>query len=115
MKKLAIIDDEADLSEILKLLILTIGKFEVETFSSVSDFLARNEHHSFDIVFSDLNLPGLSGIQCCEKLSSQTKKPKKFILMTGESEIDKQIIENNKIDHCLYKPFGLNSLKICLA
>ena len=111
MKKLAIIDDEQMLAEVLKELIERMGGFEVEIFTKADDFFIRNESYSFDIVFSDLNMPGMNGIQCFKKLSLMERKPEKMVIMTGESDFAK---EEYKLDYCLIKPFTRESIRSCL-
>jgi DNA-binding NtrC family response regulator len=113
MYKIAIIDDETDLRDVLKMLILTCGSFEVETFSCVADFLKRNEDQSFQTIFSDLNLPGINGLECSKIIFSENKK-QKFILMSGADlgEINQQ---KYNVDHYLCKPFSLQSLKNVLS
>lgn len=112
MNKLAIIDDEESLSSVLKQLIQICGQFDIETFSCVEDFLKRNEEQVFEIVFSDLNMPGISGLECANILSLK-QRPNKFVLMSGDNldEISKQAYP---IDFYLYKPFTLKSLRNCL-
>lgn len=81
---LLIVDDEESIREIVEEG-LTARGMKVETAGSSEEALSRLASHSYDVVLSDLNLPGLPGGELFNRLRAQhgTTMPQ-FVFMTGD-------------------------------
>ena len=69
-KKILVVDDEQAIQTLLKQMFTRSG-YEVETASSGEDALAVLEETKIHVMFFDLNLPGLDGIDLCRKVKKQ--------------------------------------------
>src|SRR5262249_4906379 len=65
--RIAVLDDEARLVAILEM-VLRRGGYEVEGFSAPETALAALGARRFDLLLSDLKLPGLDGLDVLERL-----------------------------------------------
>src|SRR5688572_28790318 len=79
---LAIVDDDDDVRRALSRLLCAMGH-EVRVFRSAEDFQA--ETVAVDCVIVDVRLPGLSGVELCERLRSRTA-PTPIVLITGDGD-----------------------------
>ena len=65
----------------------------------------------FDIILSDMKMPGGSGIDLLDKLSSvrnQKKYVPRIVIMSGYSDIEKdEVLDKGAVD-ILYKPFKMS-------
>jgi two-component system response regulator FixJ len=66
-----IIDDDQAMLESLSLLLTTEG-YSVRTYESARGFLDTNKHHSCGCVVTDMNLPGMSGLDLLTLMKEQS-------------------------------------------
>ena len=66
MEKLLIIDDDESLNETLRLVLVKEG-YEVSTAQNAEEAFCLISRTNFDLVVSDLKLPGESGIELIEE------------------------------------------------
>jgi CheY-like chemotaxis protein/two-component sensor histidine kinase len=105
-----VIDDEPDvaasLSDILEL--MGVKSRVVASWTSAADVL--NGHMPPDIVFSDLRMPGISGIAIYrELLGQQPPLAKRFVLVTGDmigAKAEIEALPPQQRPHILEKPFS---------
>lgn len=69
-KKILVVDDEKNLRLSLSLLLKQDG-YEVETAASALDALEMLNTNKWDLMFLDLNMPGMGGIELLEKIYQQ--------------------------------------------
>ena len=103
--KIAIIDDEQDILNVLKQFLSRSGKFEVEIFSNPMNALSKVKNGQYDLVLLDIMMPQMSGIDFLKE-TKQSSPNTKVIMMTAYSTQDK-MIDSNKIgaNDYLTKPF----------
>jgi two-component system, NtrC family, response regulator AtoC len=86
LPNLAIIDDEPlalkGLSRILKR-----QGYSVQAFESAEDFLRRMAKERYEIVLSDIRMPGMNGLELLNKIQ-ETSPRTEVILFTGYASID---------------------------
>ena len=105
-----IVDDNRDLADGLAFVLEDEGHLVTVAYSG-EDAVKQSEKHQFDLVFMDVKLPGIDGIEAfCQihKLRPETR----VIIMTG-FRIE-QLLER-AIDHgvarVLHKPFAINHMQ----
>src|SRR5690606_16293877 len=111
--KILWIDDEI---ELLKPHILFLEKknYKVSTCQSGTDAIDEIDEDSYDIVFLDENMPGLTGLETLAELKS--KKPNLPVVMITKSE-EEYIMEEaigSKIADYLIKPVNPNQILLSL-
>ena len=68
--KVAIVEDTADISEMLQLIISTTDDMDcTHAFSNAEDAIAVLPGNAPDVILMDIHLPGISGIECVKRLT----------------------------------------------
>jgi DNA-binding NtrC family response regulator len=112
-RRVVIIDDEAIFAETLTKMVKSLG-FDV-TVSTDARSSYTFELKNSDVVFVDVLMPSISGLQVLEKLARQKAKSS-VVLMSGQSErLDEAEKLARKLDlnliGALEKPFRLEDVK----
>jgi DNA-binding NtrC family response regulator len=84
--RILVVDDEASITSALELILGEKG-YEVKTAKSVADATALLQGRPFDLVFTDLRLPGSNGIDLLTSVKSDTPDTQ-VILMTAHGSIE---------------------------
>ena len=111
--KVLIVDDESAMCEMIAKH-LKIREYEAETCTSPVAALERIRENSFDVVLTDVNMPGMSGIELCEQ-SAASRPDIPFIVMTafGSLETAVEAIRAGAFDF-VAKPIEMDLLMISL-
>lgn len=116
-KKLLVIDDEPVIREGVRR-ILESESYHVETFSSGQAALERIKQEEFDLVITDLKMPGMSGMEVLKAIKEiQPDLP--VIFITGYSSVDSavEVMKLGAVDY-IAKPFTpeemLSTVKLAL-
>jgi len=89
--------------------------YEVQTASSGEEGLEKANAEDFDIILTDLAMPGISGLEVARRISS-TKPGTPIILVTGwEVKVDDDELEATGIKRVLFKPFRIEQLSHAIS
>lgn len=103
MKKVLIVDDEADISELIALILKKEGiDSKIVNHPLLVPELVKNE--SFDLILLDIMMPDLSGMELCSKIRDIVDVPIIFISAKNEL-IDKMLGYEIGGDDYITKPF----------
>ncbi|MBU2020312.1 MAG: response regulator transcription factor [Bacteroidetes bacterium] len=109
MKRVILLEDDAVLSKEVSTY-LASRDFECDREEDGENFLKRIEEENYGVYLLDVNLPGLSGMEVCERIRSKNKNTP-IIMLTAYGDIrDKQQAYNLGADDYLVKPFHLDEL-----
>jgi two-component system response regulator RegX3 len=103
-----VVEDEESFSEALDFLLRKEG-FDVAVATNGPDALTEFERGGADLVLLDLMLPGLSGIEVCQRLR-QTSSVPVIMLTAKDSEVDKVVGLEIGADDYMTKPFSSREL-----
>ncbi len=105
MKKIAIVDDEQDILDILGEFLRRSEKFEIEAFSNPKTAIERVKKGEFDLILLDIMMPQMDGIEFLKEAKGAMPKVS-VIMMTAYSTQDR-IVECKKIgaEDYVTKPF----------
>lgn len=103
-KTALVIDDEEEIREILVFYLENEG-FKVDEVSSGEEGIVMAKKSSYDLVITDLSMPGMNGEQVIEILRSESITAK-LVISSGSLTIDE-----SKIDGILFKPFNKDNIK----
>ena len=106
-----IVDDDTKLLTILKSL-LTEEKLEVTTSDNGLDAINKCKEQQFDLIISDLMMPGASGLEVLKE-ARKVSPATLVILVTGFASLETAIeaIREGAYDY-ITKPFKLDEIKI---
>lgn len=106
-----VVDDEPTITEIMKEL-LEWQDYQVEAYNSSIEALSivRQFPHKFDLVLSDLTMPGMTGVELAGQLQ-QVRAGIPVIIITGYgNHLDEKTQKSNGIRHVASKPIGIDEL-----
>lgn len=109
--KILVVDDELSMREFLTILLEREG-YRVESVESAEAAIAKLQDVAFDLVISDVNMPGLSGIDLLTQLNRQNQETS-VLLVTAYSTAEKAV-EAMKLGAYDYiaKPFKVEEIKV---
>ena len=112
--KILLVEDERDVRETIKLQLEDEGH-EVSEAESGSDALALAESLAFDLVLTDVMIPGINGIELVQQLNQLDSHPV-TIVMTGYGSVEMAVnaIKAGAFDF-LSKPFSVEVLSATVA
>lgn len=91
MKRIMAVDDSPSLRQMVALTLETAG-YEVVEASDGRDALAKLGGREFHLFLTDLNMPGMNGIELTKKLRSMPEyRFVPIVLLTTESQQEKKI------------------------
>jgi CheY-like chemotaxis protein len=103
------IDDQPVILDLISAMCQSLG-YEVQTASSAEEGLRLASQSSFDIVLTDLAMPGMSGLEVARKIRGiHPHTP--IVLVTGwEVNVAPGEFEASGVTEVLYKPFRIEQL-----
>ncbi len=111
--KILFVDDETQITETLSLALTRRSKeYEIVGASSVDEAMRQLASHSFDVVVTDVQMPGKSGFDLLNEIrSSERLKTLPVIVITGmgDQEMKRQAIDSGA-DDLLAKPVSVADL-----
>ncbi|MEM8927309.1 MAG: response regulator [Bacteroidota bacterium] len=115
MKKISIlwVDDEIDLLK-PHILFLENKGYQLTTAQSGQEALAEVDEKTFDIVFLDENMPGLSGLETLSEIKQQDASLPVVMITKSEEEYIMEEAIGSKIADYLIKPVNPNQILLSL-
>jgi two-component system chemotaxis response regulator CheY len=118
MIKILVVDDEADVQPLFQQRFrkeLRAHELEFDFALSGEEALdyMKKEHSEIVLILSDINMPGMSGIELLSKIRLNYHEPEPVVMMItayGDEENRRQAIQNGANDF-LTKPLDFNLLK----
>ena len=118
MIKILVVDDEADVQPLFQQRFrkeLRAHEIEFDFALSGEEALEfmKKEHSEIVLILSDINMPGMSGIELLSKIRHNYHEPEPVVMMItayGDEENRRQAIQNGANDF-LTKPLDFNVLK----
>jgi CheY-like chemotaxis protein/anti-sigma regulatory factor (Ser/Thr protein kinase) len=107
--RILVVEDEETVSDLLSA-ILTEGGHEVETASDGSKGIQLFQKKEFDLVFTDLGMPGMSGWQVAEKIKSINKTVPVALITGWNVEQKESEMRERGVDLIAYKPFEVKQV-----
>ncbi|MEI6231480.1 MAG: protein kinase [Planctomycetota bacterium] len=105
------VDDDAQICMLMSELLQSSG-YRVEAFTSGARALDHMAFDPPDVVFLDMEMPGISGLEICKKIrSSQTLQNIPVVFITGETSPDimRRAISEGATDY-LFKPIQVDDM-----
>ena len=108
--RVAIVDDEPIVCSRLQRALAKDGH-DVECFAEGNSLLRRMQDRPFDIVFTDLRMPGIDGMEVLGRIKAE-HEGSEVIIITGHSSIDGAIeaVQHGAF-HYVAKPLRLEEIR----
>jgi DNA-binding NtrC family response regulator len=109
-QRILVIDDELDMLMLLRMIIEDNTNYEVETTNNPSEALKLLTEKDYNLVISDLKMPGMDGIELFDELS-EIRPNVPVIIMTayGSLETSEDAMKKGVADF-ITKPFRKDSI-----
>ena len=111
--RILVVDDELSMREFLSILLEREG-YQVDVADSAQDALRMIETSLFDLVISDVQMPGLTGIELLSKIKAVSADT--VVLMITAFSTAEQAVEAMKLGAYDYipKPFKIDEVKLLI-
>lgn len=104
--KIAIVEDDINMRKSLEIAMGDYKEFEIKTFKNAKDALKALDD-TFDLVITDINMPGMDGIEFVKTLGGKFE----VIIMTGNATLQRAIESIHLgVKDFLLKPFDIDTL-----
>ena len=111
MARILVAEDEEHIRELIEH-VLTREGHQVVTVTDGTAAVEMHEHQAFDLIVSDLNMPGPTGIQLAEKVRPNQRCQLPFLLVTASATEDDLVHARRVGISCfMEKPFRLAVLR----
>jgi PAS domain S-box-containing protein len=107
--KILVIEDEENVRDLLSSILIK-GGHEVETAISGTQGIEIFRKKKFDLVFSDLGMPGLSGWQVAEKVKSINGRVPVVLITGWDIKQEESEMKNSYVDLIVHKPFKVDQV-----
>jgi len=112
IKRLLIVDDEETLTFSLYQTFINVPvECEVLTASSGEEALARLQEGHFDVVITDIAMPGLNGIDLLSMIKSKTPDTKVILITAYGSDEREELAYQKGAEKYIEKPFDLHEIR----
>ncbi len=107
--KVAVIDDEAGVRDLIRSALKSEG-IDADTFDGARNFLDRADPAAYDLVISDLVMPGMTGTDLLEEVRARAPGLP-FVIVSGQGTVHSAVVamKSGALDF-LEKPFKLTQL-----
>ena len=103
-----VIEDESEVRQLLTDILLSGGEHEVESASDGRQGIELFKKKSFDLVFTDLGMPGMSGWEVAEAVKGINPKVPVAIITGWNVDLQESEMKGRGVDLIAYKPFEVN-------
>ena len=109
-KRLLLVDDDENYLNILKI-ILAKMKYTAKIAISSTAALKILEKEKYPLIITDLDMPGLDGVELCKQIKKIDSKSIVYALSGYITEYDTENLEKSGFDGYLSKPAKIEVLK----
>jgi two-component system response regulator RegX3 len=107
-ERILLVEDEPAIADAVEYALAAEG-FDVDALADGSEALAAAQARDYDLLVLDLMLPGLSGIEICRRL--RTESPVPILMLTAkDAEVDRVLGLEIGADDYVTKPFSMPEL-----
>lgn len=107
-KRILVIDDEADLRELIQIALEGYAGWQVATAATCKEGLVQAQIRKPDLILLDISMPDMDGYQCFEYLQAQPEMaPIPVVILTARVQrYDQRQMANMGIAGVIIKPFN---------
>lgn len=111
-RRLLIVDDEETLTfSLYQSFILSKKDYEVSTAGSGEEALQKMEEGAFDLILTDIFMPGISGVDLLKKVKVEYPQTEVIVMTAYGSNAKKEEVTELGALHYVEKPFDMKNLR----
>lgn len=111
--RILVVDDQQSMRGLARQCLKRLGVLDVALAASAEQALEAMAQQKFDAVISDLNMPGMTGVELAQRIKAHpVLKGTPVFVATSESYRDRA--SDEAVDHFVAKPFSLNDMRDAL-
>lgn len=111
-KRILIVDDEETLTfSLYQSFILSKENYEVVTASSGTEAWEKFAEHPYDLVLTDITMPGISGIELLKRIKTDRPQTHVIIMTAYGSDEKKEEAMSHGAYRYIEKPFEIKMMK----
>jgi len=108
--KILVVDDQQSMRGLARQCLKKIGVLDVSLAASGDQALEVMGQQKFDAVISDLNMPGLSGLDLAKKIKTHpVLRETPVFLATSDAYRDR--VSDEEVDYFMSKPFSVADMR----
>jgi len=108
-RQVLVIEDDEDIAKLIELQLLELS-CNVKLASDGVEGLAEAQSKRYDLLILDLMLPGMGGLEICQRIRAQGRYTPVLMLTSKSSELDRVLGLEMGADDYLTKPFSVLEL-----
>jgi two-component system capsular synthesis sensor histidine kinase RcsC len=108
-RSILIVDDDEMILELLTGALKIYG-FKVFTAGDGVEGLRIFDNECIDIVLTDIEMPGLNGVELAAHIQNRSPNTKIIVMTGGYEDVGNKLVEDGTADHCFLKPFSISNL-----
>ena len=108
-RQVLVIEDDEDIAKLVELQLLELS-CKVKLAGDGVEGLAEAQSKRYDLLILDLMLPGIGGLEICQRIRSQDHYTPILMLTSKSSELDRVLGLEMGADDYLTKPFSVREL-----
>lgn len=108
-RQVLVIEDDEDIAKLIELQLLELS-CNVKLASDGVEGLAEAQSKRYDLLILDLMLPGMGGLEICQRIRAQDRYTPVLMLTSKSSELDRVLGLEMGADDYLTKPFSVLEL-----
>lgn len=114
MANVLVVDDDEYIREMSRAFIEILGHSAV-TVSNGKEAETALKTETFDVVLTDLELPGMSGWDIAKMVKASPQKARVGLISGHDTGLSKQALQDKGVDFVLGKPFSMSGLEDILS
>ncbi len=108
-RRILVVEDDAEIASLVRLHLVDVG-YEVRVASTGNEALTVGLADAWDLIVLDLMLPGVDGLEVCQRLRAASRASPILMLTARSSEVDRVLGLELGADDYLTKPFSVREL-----
>lgn len=111
--RILVVDDQQSMRGLARQCLKRLGVLDVALAASAEQALEVMAQQKFDAVISDLNMPGMTGVELAQRIKAHpVLKGTPVFVATSESYRERA--SDDSVDHFVAKPFSLTDMRDAL-
>lgn len=114
IKRILIVDDDPNIRRIVSLALTDDSPYEVQSVSSAEAALLHIARQPVDLLFTDIRMPGMSGLELVQRVRELDPKTAVIVFTVSPEDLTQEKAAQLKIDCLLEKPISPERMRLAV-